>query len=60
MRARPFAPYKDSSACPGSRSEVRRNDGENARHGESSGLSILDGQMNIIFGNYSMRQGTTR
>jgi|SRR5271157_2903567 len=53
MRRRPFAPYKDICACPGRRFEVRRNDGEKARHGEPSGFFISVGQMDIIFGIYS-------
>jgi len=30
--------------------QVRRSDGENAGHGEPSGFSISDGEMDITFG----------
>lgn len=53
MREKALRPYKDICACPGRRFEVRRNDGEKARHGEPSGFFISVGQMDIIFGIYS-------
>ncbi len=41
-----------SPAASGMDSCVRRNDGEKVLHGDPSGFSILDRQMDIIFGNY--------
>ncbi len=53
MRAKALRSVKGFLRLPRTPIQVRRNDGENARHGELSGYSVSDAQLDIIFPNYS-------
>ncbi len=50
MRAKALRAVQEFLGLPRTPIQVRRNDEENAGHGEPSGVSISDGEMDITIG----------